>query len=57
LDRLDEIECANTQIGDAGLMHLAGLKRLEYLDVRGTRTTRSGIDRLKQSRATLKVLR
>ena len=47
----------NTAITDKGLAHLVKLERLEHLDVRETRATKVGVDRLKQSQITLKVLR
>ena len=39
---------SNTQVTDAGLKHLRGLKNLRFLLCGGTRVTRDGLIRLKK---------
>ncbi|MGC3971259.1 MAG: hypothetical protein QM775_29130 [Pirellulales bacterium] len=46
-----------TNITDAGLKHLVGLKKLEELEVRGTAVSDEGLHRLRKALPTLRVIR
>ncbi len=45
--RLKEIALEHTSITDAGLMHLANFKNLEWVSTAGTKVTKDGIRHLK----------
>ncbi len=44
-----------SDVTDAGLQHLQGLKNLEWLDVSGTKVTESGAKQFAESRPKCKV--
>jgi hypothetical protein len=46
LTELKELSLVNTQISDAGLVHLKELKKLEMLKVYDTRVTQQGMNEL-----------
>ena len=39
----------NTQVTDAGLVHLKGLSKLQYLDLSNTQVTDEGVKKLQQA--------
>ncbi len=49
MSELQELDIRNTPVADAGLVHLAGLTRLQVLHVAGTKVTIAGAKLLKQS--------
>jgi hypothetical protein len=45
----------NTQVSDAGLEYLKGLKRLQILNVENSRVTEAGVQQLQKLRPQLKI--
>jgi hypothetical protein len=46
---------SETQVSDAGIKHLAGLNKLDSLDLRGTRATAAGVAELQKALPKCKV--
>lgn len=55
--RLKEIALEHTSITDAGLMHLAGFKNLEWVSIAGTKVTEEGRRHLKAKLPEVTILR
>ncbi len=55
MDDLNWLLLSDTEITDAGLEHLAGMKSLSRLTINGTKVTPKGIDRLKKALPRLTV--
>ena len=57
LTNLTELRLANTKLTDAGLTHLATLRRLQAVRLRGTRITSDGLAAFQQARPQCKIER
>ena len=55
MDALRELFLPSSTIGDEGLIHLRKLSSLKTVDLRATRVTQDGVDKLKQAMPGLKV--
>jgi hypothetical protein len=44
-----KIKWPGGEVGDAGLVHLEGLKSLKTVDLTGTKVTQEGMDKLKKA--------
>ena len=52
---LKKLHLEKTDIGDAGLKHLKGLKELEYLNLYGTQVSDAGLEALKEMKSLKKL--
>jgi hypothetical protein len=55
MKRLKELDIDGTPVGNAGLAKLAGLPQLRQVYVQNSRTTKEGVDALKESLPSAKV--
>jgi hypothetical protein len=55
LENLLNLHLDGTQVGNASLHHLEGLKKLQNLDLRNTKVTSDGVKQLKVSLPTCNV--
>jgi len=57
LPQLQGLALSDSKVTDAGLLHLARLKNLRWIELRETNTTIEGIDRLRKALPGLGLMR